>query len=244
MILTKLVARGGWGLRLAMLVLAAAVIPACGSSSSSSTLLAITMTSPVNGGSTPRQPVVYVRFNKALDPATVIPTNVVLLDTLSNIIPAAVTYVDCRNEIRIVPTAALVAGDLYQITFFPTVTEADGTAYAGSLFYFTVSISADADRPAFAGATSAITPTQTTIDLTWVAAVDPSASGLVYDVFLSETSGCYDFTTPYLGDQSSTIGVPVTGLTAGTTYFFVVRARDAFGNVDLNELEQTATTLP
>lgn len=231
--------------RLLALAAGALLIPACSGDSDGNDPLVVTFTSPINGaGSVPRQPVVYVRFNRPLDPATVIPANFILLDSLSAIIPAVVTYLDCLNEARVVPNSALVAGDPYQISLMTGIADTGGTSYTGSLFQFTVTIAADADRPTFSGASAAVNPTQTSIDLSWTAATDPSGSGLVYDVFVSTTSGCYDFTSPFLGGQSSPTGVTVGGLTAATTYYFVVRARDAFGNVDLNELEQSAATLP
>ena len=207
--------------------------------------LSVMFISPVNGeGSVPRQPVIYIRFDRPLDPATVIPTNFVLLDSLSAIIPATVTYPDCLNEVRVIPNSSLVAGENYQVSLFTGIADTAGITYVGSFFQFTVTNAADTDRPTFSGASSAGNPSQTSADITWIAAIDPSASGIVYDIFASTTSGCYDFKLPFLGGQSSPTGITVGGLNPATTYYFVVRARDAFGNVDLNEWEQSTTTLP
>ena len=57
-----------------VLVLAAAIfcVPACGGSDDDDESLVVTFTSPSNGtGSVPRQPVIYVRFNMPLKPASV-----------------------------------------------------------------------------------------------------------------------------------------------------------------------------
>ena len=230
-----------------LVVVGVLLAPACKPKSDSDDVspLVVTFISPINGeGSVPRQPVVYIRFDRPLDPATVIPTNVVLLDSLSAIIPTSVTYPDCLNEVRVVPNSALVAGEMYQISLFTGIADTAGITYTGSFFQFTVTIAADTDRPTFSGASAAGNPSQTSADITWVAAIDPSASGIVYDVFVSTTSGCYDFTLPFLGGQSSPTGITLGGLIPATTYYFVVRARDAFGNIDLNEWEQSTTTLP
>lgn len=229
-----------------VLVLAAAIfcVPACGGSDDDDEALVVTFTSPINGtGSVPRQPVIYVRFNKPLKPASVILTNFVLLDSLSAIIPRSVSYAPCLNEVRVVPNAALTKSAVYQLSLTNLIEATDDSTYAGGFFQFTIGTSDDADRPTFAGATAAGSPTQTSIALTWTAATDATSS-VVYDVFLSTATGCHDLTDPFLAGQPGPTGVTVTGLTAATTYFFVVRARDDFGNVDLNVAEQSATTLP
>ena len=72
----------------------------------------------------------------------------------------------------------------------------------------------------------------TSLDLSWIAVADP---GAVYDVFQSSLSGCYDFTAPVQAGVAGTI-TTVTGLNAGTPYFFVVRARDAAKTVSHSTL--------
>jgi hypothetical protein len=231
-------------LRLLTLLAAVAFVPACGSSDDDEPL-AITFASPSGILDAPRQPVIYVRFNRPLDPATVVDQGTVFLIHSSNAsIAIAVDYDDCMNEIRIVPDSALLKSNQYQATFTSGITDADGMAFSGGLFQFTVGVSDDPDRPTFSGVTAAGSPSPSSIDLTWAAATDPSASGIVYDVFRSTTTGCYDFTVPFLANQGSSTGLTVTGLSPSTTYFFVVRARDSFGNVDLNIQERSATTLP
>jgi hypothetical protein len=204
--------------------------------------LLVTFLEPVNGtGSVPRQPVIYVRFNRPLDPATVIDANFILIDSSSNIIGTAPTYYPCLNEVRIVPDSALNAGATYQMNFMPGIEDTDGVGYVGAFFQFTTTSSLDNDRPTFTDATAGV-PTSTTVPLNWSAAVDPFGSGVVYDVFMSPTTGCIDFTLPLMASVSSSTGVTVTGLSTATTYYFVVRARDATGNVSLNSTEIVVTT--
>ncbi|HEX7897620.1 MAG TPA: Ig-like domain-containing protein [Planctomycetota bacterium] len=229
-----------------VLVLAAAIfcVPACGGSDDDEESLVVTFTSPANlDGGVPRQPVIYVRFNKPLKPGSVTEANFVLLNSLSAAIPRDVSYSGCLNEVRIVPDAALTKSAVYQVSLTSLIEATDDTTYAGGFFQFTIGTSDDADRPTFSGATAAGSPTSTSIALTWAAATDATSS-VVFDVFLSTTTGCHDLTDAFLAGQPGPLGVTVTGLTAATTYFFVVRARDDFGNVDLNVQEQSATTLP
>ncbi len=227
------------------LALAAAVflVPACKDSSDDPLPLHVTFISPVGGATAvPRQPVVYVRFDRPLKPATV-NSSTVGLTTAGGTVNAPVSYHAYLNEVRLVPSASLAAGTVHQVTLSNGIHGADDTVYGGSYFHFTTNSSSDIDRPAFSGASSAGNPTQTSIDLAWSAATDASP-GIVYDVFLAVASGEYDFTDPYLASQSSPTGVTVTGLAAATTFYFVVRARDSYGSTDLNVVERSATTLP
>jgi hypothetical protein len=102
----------------------------------------------------------------------------------------------------------------------------------------------DVTPPAFAGARTA-TPLSQAVRLTWDAATDqvtPAAS-LVYLVYQATQSGAQDFTAPVLETAPGATEITVTGLGLDTEYFFVVRARDAAGNVDANTAEVSATTL-
>jgi hypothetical protein len=65
---------------------------------------------------------------------------------------------------------------------------------------------------------------------------DP-ASALVYDVFVSTMSGCFDFGAPTLSTAAGATSATITNLRLGTPYFFVVRARDTSGNEDQNTRE-------
>jgi hypothetical protein len=97
--------------------------------------------------------------------------------------------------------------------------------------------------PVFAGAAQA-TPLSGAVRLTWQPATDDvtAATDLVYLVYQSQQSGGQDFTAPALETAPGATEAVVTGLALDTTYYFVVRARDAAGHVDANTAEVSATT--
>jgi len=83
-------------------------------------------------------------------------------------------------------------------------------------------------------------PGQTTpFTLTWTAATDPQtpSAKIVYEVFVSTTSGGEDFSKPSWttvlrrGPALRTPGSPRHG-----TFYFVVRALDGAGNLDANRV--------
>ena len=102
----------------------------------------------------------------------------------------------------------------------------------------------DVTPPMFAGGRSA-TPLAQAIRLQWEAATDDitEAADIVYLVYEAMASGAQDLTRPALTTAAGATEATVTGLDVDTGYFFVVRARDAAGNVDANTTEISATTL-
>lgn len=105
----------------------------------------------------------------------------------------------------------------------------------------------DSTPPNFAGIQFAIDAgTGGTVTLNWLAATDPDTPEcnsdpslpVNYDVFYSTASGGQDFVSPNATTQL--LSIDITGLTNGVQYFFVVRARDAVGNQELNTVEQSA----
>jgi chitodextrinase len=102
----------------------------------------------------------------------------------------------------------------------------------------------DTTAPVFSGVATAMAKSSTEITLTWIAASDDqsAASKLVYNVYSATASGAQSFTTPKLTTAAGATTAAVTGLTAGTRYFFVVRAKDEAGNEDKNVAEKDATT--
>jgi hypothetical protein len=228
-----------WSLRLLVLAAAAALVPACSDSGDDDAPLTVTFLSPT-GGQTGvcRLPAIYIRFDRPLKPATVTSSNFGLTNS-GGIVSAPVTYHPYLNEVRMVPAAALDASRVYQVTLTVDIEAADGTKYAGGWFQFTTTSNADITPPTFSGAASAVNPAKNSIDLTW----STSEAGAFYDVFMATASGQYDFTAPRV-TVTSPAGTTVVGLTANTTYYFVVRARDSSGISELNEVERSATTLP
>jgi hypothetical protein len=227
--------------KLLLVAAAAVVVPACGSNDRKRTPV-ITFTSPTPAAvNVPRQPIIYIRFDRDMDPATINTTNF-LLDDIGGPITVTVTYNAALFEVRIVPTAALAASTTYQVTILSGALSSEGISVGATQFFqFTTGASADIIRPSFAGATGAINPAQTTIELTWAAATDANLDH--YEIYMATTTGAQDLTAAYQTTTAAT-GVVVTGLVANTAYFFVVRAVDASGNTDLNTVQVTNTTLP
>jgi hypothetical protein len=106
-----------------------------------------------------------------------------------------------------------------------------------------MTVLADTTAPTFSGAQSA-TAALGSITLTWNAASDDrtAASGIVYQIYQSTTSMGQTFTNPAATSAAGATSHKLTGLTASTKYFYVVRAQDAAGNIDKNTLEVSATT--
>ncbi|MBF5044841.1 matrixin family metalloprotease [Aggregicoccus sp. 17bor-14] len=102
---------------------------------------------------------------------------------------------------------------------------------------------ADTQAPTFAGLASATAVGSSQVNLAWAAATDDlSAQGaLVYDVYVS-TSSTVPTTPPTFSTAPGATSAQVTGLSPGTAYSFVVRARDAAGNRDANTVVRSATT--
>ena len=93
--------------------------------------------------------------------------------------------------------------------------------------------------PEFDGLVSAVGSHQA-VTLAWDAAVDPSEP-ISYKIYMAETSGGQNFGTPDFSTRD--LGYEVTGLSNGTEYFFVVRARDLLGNEEDNLVELSAVPL-
>lgn len=105
----------------------------------------------------------------------------------------------------------------------------------------------ETNAPTFAGASSATTAGPTSVSLSWTNAVDDysAASQIKYSVYLATSSGAENYASPYVTNIPGSLGVNnflVTGLSPGTTYYFVVRATDAAGNQETNTTERSATT--
>ncbi|GAB4185277.1 MAG: hypothetical protein Kow00108_22760 [Calditrichia bacterium] len=96
----------------------------------------------------------------------------------------------------------------------------------------------DTDPPVFSGLQTAETGAESgTVDLMWNEATDPSLP-IAYQIYQSQSSGNYDYSNPIA--ITTQLNITISGLNEGETYFFVVRAKDAAGNVDGNEVERSA----
>ncbi len=108
----------------------------------------------------------------------------------------------------------------------------------------TASPAADTKAPKFGGATAATPAGPGAVMLTWSAASDDltPAAAIVYYVFVSDPTGQYDFAMPTATSAPGATSLTVPYLyDPSETYRFIVRARDAAGNLDANT---TAVTSP
>lgn len=96
-------------------------------------------------------------------------------------------------------------------------------------------------RRAFACTPGAQRPGETTpYHLSWNAATDnvTPSSKIVYDVYMSHTSGGEDFSNPTWITDPGVTGFETPGLPSHGSFYFVVRARDEAGNEDRNRVER------
>jgi hypothetical protein len=131
-------------------------------------------------------------------------------------------------------------------TYYFVVRAKDG---AGNVDTNTIEVSAttsgnDVMAPAFGGLATATAKTPSSILLSWTAATDnvTATNQLRYVVYRATTAGGEDFSTPLLTTTPGATSATITGLAPQGTYYFVVRAKDGAGNVDMNVTERSATT--
>ncbi len=111
-----------------------------------------------------------------------------------------------------------------------------GSSYTGDATIDDIAVTAgagaDTEAPTAPTNLTASGTTQTTTNLSWTASTD-NVGVTGYDIYQGAT---------LLGTVTGT-SEPITGLTAGTTYTFSVRAKDAAGNVSAASNTVTVTTL-
>jgi hypothetical protein len=93
----------------------------------------------------------------------------------------------------------------------------------------------DITPPLFEGVTSVMPAPEASLTIAWHAATDDltPAPGIVYDIFLSTTQGGENLSAPDAVSAPGATSITINGLPqANTTYYVVVRAVDAAGNVD------------
>ncbi|MDX1958552.1 MAG: LamG-like jellyroll fold domain-containing protein [Leptospiraceae bacterium] len=79
----------------------------------------------------------------------------------------------------------------------------------------------------------------TSVRLGWTAATSTVGSPIEYNIYSANTSGGQNFSTP-LQTVAGVTTATITGITAGTNNYYVVRAKDIAGNVDTNTNERAA----
>jgi hypothetical protein len=126
-------------------------------------------------------------------------------------------------------------------TFIPVIPVVEGMPMSIEVAVF----SADDTPPVFGGIEDAIALSSSTAELLWSSAVDDITppGDMTYLIFLSLVSGGQNFDHPTRVVTGAT-SIILDQLEPATTYFAVVRARDAEGNEDDNLVELDFTTLP
>ena len=79
------------------------------------------------------------------------------------------------------------------------------------------------------------------IRLTWTAS-SPETDVAQYNIYRATTSGGQNYSSPTYTVSSGTTTYTDTATTNGVTYYYVVRAQDAAGNIETNTNEVSATT--
>ncbi len=108
----------------------------------------------------------------------------------------------------------------------------------------TTKTKADDTPPVFAGVTSVVGTSVTSLQVNWEAATDASpASSLEYRVYLATSSGGQNFAVP----SQTVVGLlsaSFDGLARGTPYYAVVQVIDPDGNLNESMVEVSGATLP
>lgn len=101
----------------------------------------------------------------------------------------------------------------------------------------------DTAPPNFSGLASA-SAAGTSINLSWTAASDnaSTAAQLTYLIYQASAAGGENYASPTYTTAAGATSYSVAGLNPSMSYYFVVRAQDAAGNIDANKLEKSAAT--
>lgn len=103
---------------------------------------------------------------------------------------------------------------------------------------------ANAVPPVFSGLQSVV-PSLSSIQLIWRPATDDTTpqGSIVYLIYQAFSPGAEDFSSPSYTTSPGATSYTISNPAPGTTFYFVVRARDAEGNIDTNTIERSANSL-
>jgi hypothetical protein len=235
--------------RAALLVAAAAAIPAC---KANQKLAAPVMTAVLPTTASGVIPNIMVQFDRPMDPATAgNPTFYAMTEDPSpTFLSIQVELLAGLNEVRIIPQVILNCGKTYHVYVAGSVTSLAGTPMGNTIhFDFTTTAQSNATATSFiswngidqvTGVAQGTNPGE--ITLTWTANAQGQTVGqpvlgdiaAFYDVYLSTTSGNEDLMLPTFY-SSNTTGKTITfgggTLVSGTTYYIKVQPRDSAGSV-------------
>ncbi len=131
----------------------------------------------------------------------------------------------------------LSAGTAYTYNVKARDAAGNVSAASSSVTFTTTEIPADTTAPTVPGTPVASSVTSTGATLTWTASTDAGSGLAAYDVYRVQG------TTSTLVASPTTTTTTLTGLTPATAYTYVVRARDAAGNVSAASSAVTFSTL-
>jgi hypothetical protein len=141
--------------------------------------------------------------------------------------------------------SAIVPGLTANRHYFVAVRALDGDGNVDSNTKTAETDTPDRTAPTFAGVERVVGVTPTSIRAEWRAASDEGSdpSKIKYALYLSETSGGQDFSTPLApGAVAGVTSIEIGGLLESHTYYVVVRAIDENGNVAASTVEKSAMT--
>jgi parallel beta-helix repeat protein len=103
----------------------------------------------------------------------------------------------------------------------------------------------DDTPPIYTGLDEAVAITGNHVLISWQLASEGSDSDFdaIYLVYMSELSGSFDYSHPSYTSKPGETSLLIGDLDPATTYYFVVRAMDRAGNIDLNTSQQAVVTL-
>jgi hypothetical protein len=188
----------------------------------------------------------YVQVNGTPTAATLNNTNITLTG-ISNI-PIGLLFDPVNGMIEITPSVPTPQNFMMTLKLFSGLTSTLGASLVPKTITFTTANVTDTVLPTFGGLTSATVVDKNSIALAWSTPGSDDITlpgGLFYDVYVSTTSGFFNYGPgPLISTPSpGATGITITSLSSNTTYFFVVRCRDAAGNQDTNVYQQSAKTL-
>lgn len=131
-----------------------------------------------------------------------------------------------------------------QVSTAYTITVAN--AFGSTTANINIAVTAETTPPTTPTTFNATPFSQTQIDLTWTASTDniTAQGAIIYEICrVTGTGGCTAFTVVHTTGAGA-VNFSSTGLTAGTTYYFVIRAKDAANNISAASAEISATTTP
>ncbi|MDH5716590.1 MAG: fibronectin type III domain-containing protein [Spirochaetia bacterium] len=128
--------------------------------------------------------------------------------------------------------------------YYVAVRAVDSMGNASEYISELPAVTSDKTVPNFLGLESISNEDYNALTLEWIPASDNATDpmNIVYEIYQSTSSKMYDFYNPSY-EVKGINSFNITGLNPATTYYFIVRAKDLLGNIELNEVEKSASTL-